>query len=266
VRTRYVKSPEEIRQLQDIYHDPAFLSARSLSIAFESDPDVVSELLPPPLRPAAEPRVSVSVGHIGRSNCVGPFGSSSVNIACSFEGQEGWYCLTMPMGTDTAVTFGRELYAEPKKLAEIALEFDGRFARGTVTRHGVTYIELRGVFEEPLQVVDRPNVSQHYYFKFLPAADGRGLAHDPQLVRVTHRGTTFRAARGEGTITFRESAHDPVIDVPVVTVTGAAFSEGETHTSAEVVATIPAAEFLPWAYGKADNLTVWAEAGLLASA
>jgi acetoacetate decarboxylase len=107
-------------------------------------------------------------------------------------------------------------------------------------------------------------VSRHYYYKFLPAADGRGLAFDPQLVRVTHRGRTHRLTRGTATITFRESRHDPVVDLPVVKVEGAAFSIGETHTTAEVVATVPADMFLPWAYGKADDLTAWARVPVVA--
>ena len=256
--TRYVKSADQIQAMQRIYATPAFLQSTSISMAFLTDPLVVRELLPPLLEPAEEPRVSVSVYTIGASNCVGAFDGASVNIACRYEGRDGLYCLTMPMSTDTAIVFGRELYAEPKKLAECRLDRRGKFVTGTVTRHGIPYIELNGTFEEPMEAVGRASVSEHYYYKFLPAADGRGLAFDPQLVRVTHRGVTHRLTRGTGTLTFRESRHDPVIDLPVHLLEGAAFSEGETHTTAEVVATVPAADFLPWAYGKSDDLTAWA--------
>jgi acetoacetate decarboxylase len=265
MRTRYVKSADEIAALQKIYATPAFLGSTSLSMTFLTDPDVVRELLPPPLEPAAEPRVSVAVYEIARSNCVGPFNGASVNVACRYDGQDGLYCLTMPMSTDTAMIFGRELYAEPKKMADCRVVQRGRFVHGTVTRQGVTYIELTGTFDDPMQSVDRDALSHHYYFKYMPAADGRGLAFDPQLVRVTHRGRTHRLTRGTGTITFRESRHDPVIDLPVLEVEGAAFSEGETHTRAEVVATVPAQDFLPWAYGKTDDLTAWAAAGVAVS-
>lgn len=265
MRTRYVKSPEDVRRLAEVYATPAFLDIRSLAMTILSDPEVLAEVIPPPLKPADEPRVSVSVSEIRRSNCVGAFNGCSVNIACTFEGEPGLYCLTMPMNTDTAVVFGRELYAEPKKVAEIQLDVVGPYARGTVTRHGITYVELNGTFEEGLQPFERESTSHHYYFKYLQSADGRGLAHDPELIRVTHRGRTSQLARGTGTITFRESRHDPVIDIPVLMVEGASLSESETHTRAELVTTVPAAQFLPWAYGKADDLTAWAEAGLLAA-
>lgn len=265
--TRFVKSPAQQQALAAAFASPAFLDIRTLAITFETDPDVVAELLPPPLQPGEGPRVSLSISQIRRSNCVGPFNGCSFNIACSYEGKPGLYCLTMPMDTDTAVIFGRELYAEPKKLATITLDVrDDGHARGTVTRHGISYIELRGSFEEPMAAVQFEGTSHHYYFKYLPSADGHSFAHDPQLIRVTHRGATRSLAHGTGIVTFRESPHDPVIDIPVLSVGGATLSEGETHTSAEVVTTVPADQFRAYAFGKMDDLTVWAGAVHLAHA
>lgn len=261
--TRYVKTADEVRRLQAILAAPAFTDIRSLSVTFESEAAVIAELLPPPLEPAA-PHVSISVSQIRRSNCVGPFDGASVNLACRYEGEEGLYCLTMPMSTDFAVMFGRELYAEPKKLATIELDVRGRQARGKVTRYGITYIEIAGMFESDVETVDRPTESQHYYFKYLPGADGRGLASDPQLIRISHRGRVHRLARGSGTITLRDSPHDPVIDVPVLSVLAASLSESETFTTAEVVATVPQAQFLPYAFGKSDDMMVWSLAEAVA--
>jgi len=59
---------------------------------------------------------------------------------------------------------------------------------------------------------------------------------------------------------------DPVIDIPVPEVEGATFSRGETRTSGEVVATVPAEAFLPWAFGKHDDLTAWADQFVLSTA
>lgn len=258
-RTRYVKSAEEIARIRGVLAAPAFLDTRSLTVTFETDPEVLAEILPPPLLPAAQPRASITVSEIGRSNCVGPFNGCLVNFACSYGGKDGNYCLTMPMSTDLAVIFGRELYAEPKKLAQVSLQQRPGHIRGTVTRYGIPYIEISGAFEgEPREIEPVSRESRQFYFKFFPSADGHGLAGDPQLVCVTHRGITRRVAEGSGTITLRESPHDPVIDVPVLSVTGAVYSEGETHTSAEVLATVPADLFLPWAYGKMDDLLVFA--------
>ncbi|MDZ7728507.1 MAG: acetoacetate decarboxylase family protein [Dehalococcoidia bacterium] len=260
MRTRFVKSPEEIQRYQDLHASPSFYDIASLAVTFETDPDVLQELIPPPLEPAEDPRVSLSISHIRRSDCVGPFYGCNFNIHCTYQGEPGFYRLTMPMSTDTAVIFGRELFAEPKKLAQIDLDERGTTCTGRVTRNGITYIELSGQFESQMTQLDRETVSHHYYFKYLPAADGRGLAHDPQLVRVTHRGRVHRATQGTGTVVFRESPHDPVIDVPVRSVLSAARSESETHTTAEVVQTVDAGQFMPYAYGKIDDLLVYEDA------
>ena len=266
-RTRYVKTPEQIARLQRALAEPAFLRSRTLAVSFETDREVIAELLPAPLQPAEQPLATIAVFQTGASNCVGPFDGASLNLACRFNGEDGLFCVTMPMTTDTAVIFGRELYAEPKKLAEVTLD-TARLShvRGTVSRHGITYIDIRGTFDEEPQPVQRESLTRHYYVKFMPSADGAGFAHDPELVQVTHRGQTHRLARGAGAITFRDSPHDPVIDIPVVSVLGATFSEGETRTSAKVVATIPGAGFLPHAFAKMDDLSLWLESGALAPA
>jgi acetoacetate decarboxylase len=246
--------------LQQAYAKPAFLDMRTLAVTFETDPAVVAGLLPPPLQPAAEPRVTVSISEVARSNCVGPFNAASVNVACRFEGQDGVYCLSMPMSTDTAVIFGRELYAEPKKLAEIELEQrPGGHVKGTVTRRGITVIEIRALFEDGFREANVERESRNYYFKFLPSADGLGFAHAPELIEVIHRSLIHRFVRGTGTLTFRESCHDPLIDIPVLSITGVTLSEGDLFTTARVAATVDPAAFLPYAFAKTDDLTVWAE-------
>ena len=259
--TRFVKDPGQVRRLQQAFAAPAFLDMRTLAVTFESDPAVIAELLPPPLLPGETPRVSVSISEIGRSNCVGPFDAAAVNVACQFDGREGVYCLSMPMSTDTAVIFRRELYAEPKKLAEIQLEQrSGGHVRGTVTRRGITVIEVRARFEDGFYESGAERETRHYYFKYLPSADGIGFAHPPDLVEVTHRTVVHRSVRGTGTLTFRESCHDPLIDIPVLSVTGVSLAEADLHTSARVVATVDPAAFAPYAFAKYDDLTVWAEA------
>lgn len=258
--TRFVKTPEQIEEFQQAYRNPVFQDSFSLSLSFLTDSEVARELLPPPLQPADEARVSVSVYNIGRSNCVGAFDGASVNLACQYDGKPGLFCITMPMSTGVAINFGRDLFAEPKKHAEISLTEHNGHAKGTVTRYGLTYIELFGTFEGPMEPVELAGTSYHYYFKHLPAADGRGLAADPELIRVTHRGQTHEAVKGVGSLTFRESPHDPLIDIPVLSVGAAMLSRGETNTTAEVVTTVPAAEFLPYAYAKTDDLTQWVRA------
>ncbi len=256
--TRYVKSADEIRALLRLHAEPAFLGRRGLAIQFETDPAFVRAVLPPPLEPAERPVASAGVSSFRASNCVGPFDGGAITVRCRYGELEGVYCITMPMSTDTAVIYGRELYAEPKKLAAVAVEREGNRARATVTRHGVAYIALDAELSEP--VPDGESQVNNFYFKYTIAADGSGLDHDPLLVCVTTRSTVRHAMRGSGTVRFAESVHDPVADIPVLRVLGAVWSEGDTFTRGRTLASVPAGEFLPYAFGKMDDLTRFAAA------
>jgi acetoacetate decarboxylase len=262
--TRYVKSAEEIRELLRLHAEPAFLGRCGLAIQFETEPEFVRAVLPPPLAPAERPLASVGISTFRASNCVGPFAGGAITVRCRYGEIEGQYCLTMPMSTDTAVIYGRELYAEPKKLAEVVLEREGNRARGTVSRYGSVYIALEADLSEP--VPDGVSEANNFYFKYIFAADGSGLDHDPSLVCVRTESTIRNARRGSGTIRWSESEHDPVSEIPVRRVIGAVWSEGDTYTHGRTLGSVPAREFLPYAFGKMDDLTRFADAaGALAA-
>ena len=258
---RYVKSPNEIARIQSLFAEPVFSDSRVLSVQFETTAEFIAAVLPPGLKPDERPLASAWVGTFGSSNCVGPFAGAGINVRARHGDLAGNYCLTMPMSTDAAIIFGRELYAEPKKLADVRLERAGDLITGTVTRYGITFLELRGRMEETLPGGSATGATFHY--KFTPSPDGRGLDADPLLIHIRGESTSRHVERGAGEVILRESPHDPVVDVPVVRVLGAAYTEGETRTFGSVLARIDADAFLPYAFGKMDDLTLLARTGAL---
>ena len=92
----------------------------------------------------------------------------------------------------------------------------------------------------------------------MPSPDGLGFDSNPKLVQISHSGSLRVLQQGTGTITFRESPHDPVVDIPVVRVLDASYSEGETHTSGKILTEVDAQSFLPYMFGKLDDMTVGA--------
>ena len=66
----------------------------------------------------------------------------------------GQFCAVMPIDLETAVTPSRETYGEPKKLAQLECEREGDHIRASVTRQGVTIIEVVGDVTEKLAVPD----------------------------------------------------------------------------------------------------------------
>lgn len=128
--TKWVKTPEEIETIEERLAHPAFLDGRTLTVTYLTRPELIRAVLPPPLEPAGDPLVSVGVGAFGRSNCVGAFAGGWVDIRARYQGIEADYCLAMPMSTDVAIIFGRELFGEPKKQGRVRLESDGDVTRG----------------------------------------------------------------------------------------------------------------------------------------
>ena len=85
MKLRYVKTLEQVRQLQNLYAEPAFESFRSLSVSFETDPEVIKAVLPPPLEPDEQPLASASISRIGTSNTLQPFGAAGLSVRCRYK-------------------------------------------------------------------------------------------------------------------------------------------------------------------------------------
>ena len=140
---RFVKTLDEIRRIQKTFSRCHFLATRNLTVVFETTPETVRQLLPPPLEPTPDPLGSAWVGQIGNSNCVGPFLGAALYIKARYKDIIGNYCVTMPMSTSEAVVFGRELYGEPKKLAKIIFEQQDEHVWGYAERHEIRLMSLR---------------------------------------------------------------------------------------------------------------------------
>ncbi len=258
---RFVKTPDEVRRIQAIYSQPQFMATRSLTVSFETTPEAVRALLPPPLESTPEALGSAWVGEIGNSNCVGPFMGAALYVRARYEEIVGDYCVTMPMSTDVALVFGRELYGEPKKLASIVFERQGEHVWGSAERHNIRFLSLRGRMEGSGPT--GKHASSAFHFKYLPSPDGTGFDHAPVLVHVTGESTIQAAERGKGELVFRDSPHDPVSDIPVTQVIDATYTEGVTYTKGRVLTVVEPRAFLPYAFGKMDALEVVAEGTLM---
>ncbi len=258
---RFVKTPEEIKSIQAIYSRCQFLGTRNLTVLFETTPQTVEALLPPPLEPMPGALGSAWVGDVRNSNCVGPFLGAAVYLRARYQDIVGNYCITMPMSTPEAVTFGRELYGEPKKLATIIFERQDEHVWGSAERHDVRYLSLRGRMTG--NAVTGRHETSSFFFKFSPRADGTGSDCPPQLVHVTGDAKVDVARRGRGELVFRESPHDPLADIPVTQVIEALYTEGHTYTSAHVLCQVDPDAFLPYAFSKIDSCEVVNEGTLL---
>ena len=258
---RLVKTPEEIKKIQGMFARNQLLSTRNLVVTFETTADAVRALLPPPLEPMPEPLASAWVGEIANSNSVGPYMGAALYLRARYNDIVGNYCLAMPVDTPQAVSFGRELYGQPSKLAKIIFERQDEFVWGSAERHDIRFLSLRGRMTGHA-ATGRQQTST-FHFKFSPSADGSGFDGAPLLIHVTGESTVEKAERGRGELVFRDSSHDPVSDIPVSQVVEAVYTEGHTYTSARVLCEADPDRFLPYAFGKTDAFDVVTEGTLL---
>ena len=250
----FVKTAEEIQQIAAVLQTPRFTDARRGYLTFRTDPEFIADVLPPGLEPGAEPSITVTVGQFG-SNCVGDFLGSTISIAARHrknDGEtDGAYVLTMFMSTDHAIIFGRDLFGEPKKQAEMSLNIIGNQFRGTVDRMGVRLVDLSISLGD--DAGPGRSHANSFNIKAQPAADGSGLEADAviTLAQFTNDLTVNRA--GQGTLILGGNIHDPLTDIPIVEIVAAGYVEGDLSASVTAIDTIPAAAFLPYAYGRMDH-------------
>src|SRR3954452_11505288 len=212
-RVRYgARTPEELSN-REVQATSVGAWATSLVAVYETDPEVIAAVPPPPLEPTDRPLVSVKVATVDLDRGLPQFGAGSFAVQARHEGTVGNYALLMPMTTEQSVVGGRETFGEPKKLAEVTLTRDGDLVKGLITRLGTTIIEIAGRVTGPLDPIEGSRTD--FYFKFLPAPDGKGFDSEASLV-YCHREEASRSVEAvDGTVTLRESRFDPVADLPV---------------------------------------------------
>jgi acetoacetate decarboxylase len=228
--------------------------ATTLVATYETDPDLIAAVLPPPLSPPTEPlvRVTVATVDVGRGYPI--FGAGTFAVHARHEGVDGDYALVMPMTTEQAVVGGRETFGEPKKLAEIDLVRDGDAVRGSFTRMGTRFLEISGrVTAEATPTPDRTRTS--FYFKFLPSPSGKGFDGDPLLVYCRRAEKTRTLWTVDGTVTLNESRFDPVADLPVGKLRSIELAERSSVQTGEIVASIPADWLTPYVHQRYDDLS-----------
>ena len=260
----FVKSFQEI--MANIRATADFYDAEMLTVFWETKPEIIARLLPAPLKPAGEPVAMAFVANYPRTNFDVVYKESALFIRAAYNGEEGNYCLAMPVTNDIAMAGGREVFGFPKKIADIDITRQGETVSGWTERRGVRFMEVRarltGKFndaqaQERLMSMAAGNDGSikgiSYNFKYFPAPEGGAFDYNPRLVRQE---TVLRPKQmlfGEAEIILKPSDYDPWAEVEVVKMLGALYTVGDNSMlGGKVVAEVDFLQFTPFAFLKWD--------------
>jgi acetoacetate decarboxylase len=239
-----------------------FYDAEMLVVMWETKPEIIKRLLPPPLKPTERPVVTAFVAHYPGTNFGPAYHEGALFLRGQFDGIAGNYCLAMPVTGDLAMAGGREEFGYPKKMANIQFRHSAHSVRGRIERHGIQFFEVRAKLRgktntEEFQSMILGETSEEgavaYNFKHFFAPDKIGFDYKPRLIREK---TVFRLSVvewAEAEVFLSHSEHDPWAEVEIVRVLGAVYTVGNnTMLRGEVVAEVDPIAFEPYAYLKWD--------------
>ena len=250
---RYGARSEEQLRNREVEATSVDVWATTLVATYLTDPEVIAAVLPPPIEPGAEPLVKVTVATVDIAGYP-TFGAGSFSVRARHEGTDGFYALLMPMTTEQSVIGGRETFGEPKKLGAVDLTRDGDRVTGTFNRMGVEIVNVSGQVSGDLELPDSETRTD-FYFKFLPAPDGKGFDTDPALVYCHRTEQTRKLEAVTGTVTLGESRFDPVADLPVRQLIDITLAERSSIQRGEIHGTVPGEWIRPYVHQRYDDLS-----------
>ncbi len=246
------RAPEQQRN-REVEATQAKIWSTAVTIVFETDPDVIRAVLPPPLEPS-EPLARLRFATVDMGTGIPVFGAGWFGVRARHGSVEGEYPLFMPMTTEQATIGGRETFGEPKKIGAVSIAQNGDEVVARFERLGFVLAELKGTVGAPIDIA--PKDKCDFYFKCSPSPDGKGFDTEPALVHV-YRHEEARAGRSlDGTLTLGESPVDPIADIPIGRTVAMEFAEITTTQRGEVVERVPADWLLPYAHQRYDDLSV----------
>jgi acetoacetate decarboxylase len=249
---RYGARPPEQQRSREIEAVSNPIWSTAVTVIWETDPDVVRAVLPPPLEPS-EPIARIRFATVNMGG-IPVFGAGWFGVRARHGSLEGEYALFMPMTTEQATVGGRETFGEPKKIGAVTVESDEGSVSARFERLGFTLAEVTGALGPEIEIPPRDKVD--FYFKCSPSPDGKGFDTEPALVHV-HRHEEARAGREiDGTLTLAGSPVDPLGDIPVGRILSMQLAEVTTTQHGEVVERVPSDWLLPFVHQRYDDLSV----------
>jgi len=243
-----VLNPTEVKEMLQKFV-PNFTGINALNVVFETTPEFVREVLPPPLEPTAAPLVTISM------QITDQYKGMTCLVASRYKNIEGNFGLGYVMNSDTAVIFGRELWGEPKKVGKTKITRNGDELIGTVERYGQELIRIKATVKQA-KTAPATTVMECFHFKYSIKPDATGI-EDVRLVNVTFKSQVQALEVCEvNQIKLTETVMDVYGNIPIVKIIGGSYSQYDTMGSGKYLAEVDAEAFLPYAFANHDDYRI----------
>jgi len=223
-----------------------------IQISYRTSPEIVREVLPPPLEPGPEPLASVYIARFAETDFGSPaYSEGALFLQARHKEVIGNYCLAMYVTDDIALIRGREVYGFPKKLAQVRWVREGSRLEAAVERRGCTVMTIKAETVRPVKPEARTSVfgGTTFLFKYFINPECTGYDFEPRLVGVSIRETVTKLEECKASIFFGKSKVDPLYRIEACDIVSALYLEGDMELPpAKVLAEVKARDFTPYAF------------------
>ena len=249
---RYGARAQQINQ--EIEAKKADIWSEAVTAVYETDPDIIAAVLPPPLVPGPDPLVRITITRVEMPG-LPVFGAGWIGVQARHEDRLGEYPILMPMTTEQSLIGGREVNGEPKKLAEVDVTREGDNVSARIARMGSVICEITGRISGSRDNYELAKTD--FWFKLSPSCEAPGvLDQDPLLVygEKTERTRVHESIEGE--LILKEAPLDPVADLVVRRMVDLNWTERASTQVGRVIGPVPRAGLEPFMHQRYDDISV----------
>ncbi|WP_099336104.1 oxidoreductase [Clostridium cadaveris] len=209
-------------------------------MAYLTDPEAISKILPPPLKPFSMPVVTLSVCHINNPTFSDDYYEAILGVYAMYGKNLGLYPISLVLGgpgAEMAVQCGRDNGSIPKKLgAEFVIRRNGNNVNVGVTRRGTQLVDMTmelGEYNSPLTSVlyqspapGKKTYGGGFYFHLdrIPNKEGVSNFKNAALLMNQCEYNYKSWEPGLVSLELKSSIDDPWAELPIRTIIGGAYS------------------------------------------
>ena len=241
---------------REIEAKKADIWSEAVTAVYETDPEIIAAILPPPLEPGPEPLVRITITRVEMPG-LPIFGAGWIGVQARHEDRLGEYPILMPMTTEQSLVGGREINGEPKKLAEVEVTRDGAHVSAHIARMGSVICEVTGTVSGTRENYELEKTD--FWLKLSPSCEEAGvLDQDPLLVYGEKTERTRLHESIDGELILKEAPLDPVADLVVRRMVDLNWTERASTQVGRVIGPVPRAGVEPFIHQRYDDLSVLA--------